>query len=186
MPAVAAAWKLASRVGRSLFCFSRRGVGVERAVLFALATHAFMKIAVLADTHDKLPQQIVEAIRGADEIWHLGDVTIPAIVERLHGLGRPLRVVRGNCDDFRGWPHALDFELAGWRIRLIHVPPAGPQAEIDLLLHGHTHVPRNEVLGRTRFLNPGCITRPNRGAPASYAWLELNPNVPPGWSIVRV
>jgi putative phosphoesterase len=145
-----------------------------------------MRIAVLADTHDRLPEHILEAIGGADEIWHLGDVTTAAIIERLQGRGRPLRVVRGNCDEDRGWPYALDFEIAGRRIRLIHVPPPGPLAEIDLLLHGHTHVPRNEVVGATRFLNPGCITRPNRGAPASYAWLELNPNQPPGWSIVRV
>ena len=145
-----------------------------------------MKIAVLADTHDKLPGHVLEAVRGAAEIWHLGDVTDPAIVARLHGTGRPVRVVRGNCDLFPGWPYALDFELAGWRIRLIHVPPSGAQAEIDLLLHGHTHVPRNEQVGTTRFLNPGCITRPNRGAPASYAWLELNPNSAPGWSIVPV
>lgn len=24
-----------------------------------------------------------------------------------------------------------------------------------------------------RWLNPGCITRPNRGAPASFAWLTI-------------
>jgi uncharacterized protein len=40
-------------------------------------------------------------------------------------------------------------------------------------LHGHTHVPRNERRGAVLFLNPGCVTRPNRGSPASVAWLEI-------------
>ena len=53
----------------------------------------------------------------------------------------------------------------------------------DLLLHGHTHVPRDEVVSGVRFLNPGCITRPNRGAPASYAWLELVGGEPPRWTL---
>jgi hypothetical protein len=47
-------------------------------------------------------------------------------------------------------------------------------------------VPRNEVVGSTRFLNPGCITRPNRGAPASYAWLELESGAAVRWWLVLV
>ena len=58
------------------------------------------------------------------------------------------------------------------------VPPG-----IDLLFHGHTHVPRHEVVGHARFLNPGCITRPNRGAPASYAWLDLKKGEPLNWTL---
>ena len=42
------------------------------------------------------------------------------------------------------------------------------------------------MIAGARFLNPGCITRPNCGAPASYAWLELERGQPVGWSIVRV
>jgi putative phosphoesterase len=145
-----------------------------------------MRIAVLSDTHDRLPDHVVEAIRGADEIWHLGDVTAPAIVDRLRALGRQLRVVRGNCDDWPDWPHALDFTLCGLRFVLIHVPPRVPPPGIDVLLHGHTHVPRNEIVQGVRLLNPGCITRPNRGAPSSYAWLELKTGMPLGWETVLV
>jgi len=145
-----------------------------------------MKVAVLADTHNKLPEHVVTAIARADEIWHLGDVVEPSILQQLERLGRPMRVVRGNCDDCPDWPFALSFELAGFRILLVHAPPRRAPVEIDLLLHGHTHVPRNEVIGGTRFLNPGCITRPNRGAPASFAWLELESGAAPNWSLVLV
>jgi putative phosphoesterase len=132
-----------------------------------------MKIAVVADTHDKIAPGLLAAIRSADEIWHLGDVCAPATLEEFQRLGPPLLVVRGNCDSENSWPLTLRCERGGLQFELIHIPPKAAPAGVDLLLHGHTHVPRNELIGKTRFLNPGCITRPNRGAPASFAWLDI-------------
>lgn len=131
------------------------------------------RIAVIADTHDKLPIALAESISGADEIWHLGDVRGEWLLDELRAGGKQLKVVRGNCDSVTDWPLTLDLSRAGLRIRLVHIPPSDPPPGVDLLLHGHTHVPRNEQVGSTVFLNPGCITRPNRGAPRSYAWLTL-------------
>ncbi len=145
-----------------------------------------MRIAVLADTHNRLPPHVREAVRGADEIWHLGDVTTEPILVSLRELSAPLRVVRGNCDDCPDWPWQLELEIEGFRILLIHVPPRQVPPGFDLLLHGHTHVPRDEMIAGTRFLNPGCITRPNRGAPASHAWLELRRGEPAAWSVVLI
>lgn len=145
-----------------------------------------MRIAVLADTHDRLPLHVRDAIANADEIWHLGDVCSEGVIELLEATGRPLRVVRGNCDNNLRWPLTLDFEREGFRVQLIHIPPRVPPADVDLLFHGHTHVPRNELVGATHFYNPGCITRPNRGAPASYAWLELRRGESPTWRLVLV
>jgi putative phosphoesterase len=145
-----------------------------------------MRIAVIADTHDRLPDSLPAQFASADEIWHLGDVCSPSIIEALSKVGPPLRVVRGNCDDCLDWPFALDFELAGFRILLTHIPPRVAPAGIDLLFHGHTHVPRFERIGSALFLNPGCITRPNRGAPASWAWLELKRGHAVGWNHVAV
>jgi putative phosphoesterase len=144
-----------------------------------------MKIGVLSDTHDRLPEAVVLALKEAEEIWHLGDVCAPATLTPLHHIGVPLRVVRGNCDSGDIWPEQIDLLMEGLRIRLVHIPPKNPPEGFDLILHGHTHVPRNEVLHKIRFLNPGCITRPNRGAPASFAWLEFNAAQPPQWTLVR-
>jgi putative phosphoesterase len=145
-----------------------------------------MRIAVISDTHDRAPDFLYPEIRGADEIWHLGDVTTPGLLSELRLLGPPVRVVRGNCDPVTEWPLQLDLELEGRAVRLIHIPPAKPPPGIDLLLHGHTHVPRDEQIGATRYLNPGCLTRPNRGAPPSYAWLTLKRKKPVAWEIVPV
>jgi uncharacterized protein len=142
-----------------------------------------LRIAVLADTHDRLPDHVVEAIRLADEIWHLGDVVSQKVVERLAALGPRLRVVRGNCDENAEWPLEVTVELHAIRFHLIHIPPKVAPQGVDVLLHGHTHVPRDEKLGGVRFLNPGTVGRANKGAPASYAWLTVGDRL--RWEVVR-
>ncbi|HYY13655.1 MAG TPA: metallophosphoesterase family protein [Chthoniobacterales bacterium] len=131
------------------------------------------KVFVLADTHNKLPQKVVDLARSADEIWHLGDVCAEAILDELRAIGPPVTIVHGNCDSINEWPLVVDLMRDGLSFRLQHVPPTRPPEDVDVVLHGHTHVPRNEKRGNVLFLNPGCVTRPNRGAPPSVAWLEI-------------
>lgn len=131
------------------------------------------RVFVLADTHNRLPESVTEMAQAADEIWHLGDVCAETILDELRATGPPVVVVRGNCDSNSEWPLVLDLSRGGLKLRLQHVPPDHSPDDIDVLLHGHTHVPRNERRGRVLFLNPGCVTRPNRGASPSVAWLEI-------------
>jgi uncharacterized protein len=131
------------------------------------------RIFVLADTHNHLPDRVKEMARDADEVWHLGDVCAEAILDELRAIGPPVVVVRGNCDSNFEWPLVVDLLRGGLKCRLQHVRPDHPPDDVEVLLHGHTHVPRNEKRGRVLFLNPGCVTRPNRGAPPSVAWLEI-------------
>ena len=56
-----------------------------------------MRIAVISDTHDRFPASLPEGLRGADEIWHLGDVCAPETLVEFELLGPPLRVVLGNA-----------------------------------------------------------------------------------------
>ena len=132
-----------------------------------------MRIFVLADTHNKLPPVIVDLATGAEEIWHLGDVCAERILDELRTVTSRITVVRGNCDSNFDWPLAVDLARAGKRFRLQHIPPERPPENADVVLHGHTHVPRNEKRGGVWFLNPGCVTRPNQGAAPSVAWLEI-------------
>ncbi|HEY5767722.1 MAG TPA: metallophosphoesterase family protein [Candidatus Udaeobacter sp.] len=130
-------------------------------------------IFVLADTHNRLPESVKEMAKDADEIWHLGDVCAEAILDELRAIGPRVTVVRGNCDSNLEWLLVLNLVRDGLKFRLQHVPPNHPPDDVDVLLHGHTHVPRNERHGRVLFLNPGCVTRPNRGALSSVAWLKI-------------
>jgi uncharacterized protein len=145
-----------------------------------------MRIAVISDTHDRYPPTLPARLEGADEIWHLGDVCAPQTLVEFEQAGPPLRVVVGNCDA-HPWPASLDLERQGFRLHLVHIPPRVAPKRAQFVLHGHTHVPRDETdrFG-VRWLNPGCITRPNRGAPASFAWLTLVRGAEPKWELVRV
>ena len=131
------------------------------------------RIFVLADTHNRLPDSVSEMAKDADEIWHLGDVCAESVLDELRAIGPRVTVVRGNCDSNFEWPLIIDLVRDGLRFRLQHVAPEKPPDDVDVLLHGHTHVPRNERRGNVLFLNPGCVTRPNCGSPPSVAWLEI-------------
>lgn len=143
-----------------------------------------MRIAVIADTHDRYPPTLPGRLAGADEIWHLGDVCDPATLVEFEALGKPLHVVLGNNEWHNLWPMDLRLERAGVKFYLTHIPPPKAPAGTQVVLHGHTHVPRDETDGRgVRWLNPGCITRPNRGARASFAWLEVANGQPLDWRL---
>jgi len=143
-----------------------------------------MRIAVIADTHGNFPGIVADAIRCADEIWHLGDYCDHATLNAVKALGRPFYGVLGNNDHGLSLPKTLTLTRAGKNFLLIHIPPHRPGGA-DYLIHGHTHVPRDETLGATRVLNPGTIGKPNKGAPRSYAWMTLEePLGVTAWEIV--
>jgi hypothetical protein len=143
-----------------------------------------LHIFVLADTHNRLPGTVKEIARDADEIWHLGDVCAEIILDELRSIGPRVTVVRGNCDSNYEWPLVVNLSRGALKFRLQHVPPERPPDNVDVLLHGHTHVPRNEKRGNVLFLNPGCVTRANQGAPPSVAWLKIADKTI-NWTLVR-
>src|SRR6478672_4738567 len=142
-----------------------------------------LRIFVLADTHDKLPANLEPLAIEADEIWHLGDVCAPRILQAIEAFGPPVTIVRGNCDSHFDWPLTVDLKRNGIRLRLVHIPPDNTPEGIDVVLHGHTHVPRHEIIQGVRFLNPGCVTQPNRGSPPSVALLEIAANGELTWRL---
>ncbi|MDR0533849.1 MAG: metallophosphatase family protein [Verrucomicrobiales bacterium] len=149
-----------------------------------------LRIGVISDTHDHLPGFVVSELKaaGLDEIWHLGDVTAEHILDDLHILDVPIHVVRGNCDFNYEWPLIIDLKRHGIRFRLQHIPPNRHHLpeNTDILLHGHTHVPRDETVHGIRFLNPGTIGKPNKGAPPSFAFLTIGANGEVGWEIRKI
>lgn len=155
--------------------------------LSQLAPAPVMRIAVFADTHDRYPANLPARLSPADEIWHLGDVCEPEVLGEFEQLGKPLHVVLGNNEEHNLWPLDLTLERHGWRFFLTHIPPARAPAGVHAVVHGHTHVPRHEIdPAGVRWLNPGCVSNANRGAPASFAWLTVHPGRPPEWKIVRL
>jgi uncharacterized protein len=143
-----------------------------------------MRIAVLSDTHDRFPVGFPDRLRGADEIWHLGDVCAPETLAEFEALGPPLRIILGNCDADPRWPISLDLEREGVRFHLTHIPPRRVAAKWQVVLHGHTHEPRDETIEGIRWLNPGSVTRPRGGRPASFGWLTVADGRLTSWKIM--
>ena len=144
-----------------------------------------MRIAVLSDTHERYPSSLPEMLKGADEIWHLGDVCDPRVLVEFELLGPPLFVVRGNCDSHYGWPLDLKLSREGVEFYLTHIPPSRAPDGVQVVLHGHLHVPRDEMVNGVRWLNPGCISNPRRMG-TSFAWLEVKAGRLTSWDLVRV
>src|SRR6201984_700394 len=93
-----------------------------------------LRIFVLADTHNRLPESVREMAKDADEIWHLGDVCAEAVLDELRAMGPPVIVVRGNCDSNFEWPLVLDLARGGLKLRLQHVPPDPSPDDIHVLV----------------------------------------------------
>ncbi len=145
------------------------------------------RIAVISDTHDRVPPGLLERLADADEIWHLGDVCEPEVLAEFESLGKPLHVVLGNNEWHSLWPLELTLQRAGHVFFLVHIPPRRAPTGVRFVLHGHTHVPRDETDDRgVRWLNPGCITRPREGSTQGFAWLTLEPGTAPAWKRVSL
>lgn len=145
-----------------------------------------MRIAVIADTHNRLPSSVRAEIAGADEIWHLGDICNRETLAELRGLGPPIHAIGGNRDPRGLAPETLLLERGGKKFFLVHIPPSHAPEGVDFLLHGHTHVPRDEEVGSVRFLNPGSVGKANHGAEPSFAWLEIGAGGTAHWRITRL
>ena len=145
------------------------------------------RIAVIADTHDRVPPGLLERLAEADEIWHLGDVCEPEVLAEFEALGKPLHVVLGNNEWHSLWPLELRLKRAGQVFHLVHIPPRQAPTGVKFVLHGHTHVPRDETDERgVRWLNPGCITRPREGSTHGFAWLTVEEGTAPVWKRVAL
>ena len=106
-------------------------------------------------------------------------------VSALAAIEPPVLAVRGNCDaevDLMLLPFAVEDSAAiaadGLRIvaqhghRLPAFPPVPGVRAGDVVLSGHTHIPRGETIDGVHFWNPGSTTLPKGGFPPSYGLFE--------------
>jgi len=150
-----------------------------------------MRVAVLSDTHaprfwKRCPPQVAEHLRAVDRILHAGDVCTADVLEELAAFA-PVDVVLGNNDgpDVAAWgaPVALDLDLGGLRVSMVHDsgPARGRHPRLrarfpsaDLIVFGHSHIPWNETEGGVRFVNPGSPTDRRRQDRGTIALLEID------------
>lgn len=152
-----------------------------------MANGSVTRIAVIADTHDSVPPALLARLTEADEIWHLGDVCEPEVLAEFEALGKPVLAVLGNNEWHKLWPMTRQLTRAGHVFHLVHIPPRHAPPGARFVLHGHTHVPRDETdLAGVRWLNPGAVSRPRGGSTQGFAWLTVRPGAEPEWVRVAI
>ena len=140
-----------------------------------------MRLAVLSDTHGLLRPEVMLHLRGVDAILHAGDVGKAAILDEL-AMFAPVHAIRGNVDtapDLLSLPETLRLELGGVSLFMLHdlkaltISPSA--AGIQIVISGHSHVPRIVTEGGVLYLNPGSCGPRRFSLPVSMALLELRP-----------
>lgn len=123
-------------------------------------------IGLISDTHGLLRPEVHTAFAGVSMILHAGDVGGDEILDEL-SLIAPVQAVFGNTD--AKWQAGLVvervLEVGGVRIHVSHGHEVErPNAErlvaaypgFDVLVYGHTHVPKIERIGDVLVVNPGA------------------------------
>ncbi|MHB9132868.1 MAG: metallophosphoesterase family protein [Armatimonadota bacterium] len=126
-----------------------------------------MRIGVIADTHGKVLPEVHQALAGVSLILHAGDIGGEEVIWELETIARVI-AVRGNTDAGFGPPQFPDtrrLTLEGVDIFLCHEPARAAivTPSPDVIIHGHTHQPKNVLIGETLWFNPGTASKPQFG-----------------------
>ncbi len=133
-----------------------------------------MIIGVISDTHlpvraKKLPDDLIDRLKDVDLILHAGDFQDMNALTQIRDIGK-LRAVHGNMDTIelkKELPEADVLKIEGFKIGITHGsgPPLGLEErvkskfpDVDIIVYGHSHKPKNEVIDGTLFFNPGSPT----------------------------
>jgi predicted phosphodiesterase len=76
-------------------------------------------------------------------------------------------------------PYTTLLRLAGKSIYVLHdlkTVQTGPGPGIDVIVSGHSHVPRIATVGGILYLNPGSAGRRRFNLPITLATLEVTPD----------
>ena len=139
-----------------------------------------MKIAIISDTHDNVPN-LERALlwmkeNKIEQLIHCGDLCAPSILKIILApqFAGPIHLVFGNVEDrdltsklAKDFSHVTHYgnvgetEIDGKKIAFVHYPDKGKELALsgsyDLVFYGHNHKPWEETIGQTRLVNPGTL-----------------------------
>lgn len=152
-----------------------------------------MKVGIVSDTHrnTKRPPLAIETFReaGIRRVIHLGDVTNGKVAELfapfdawfVYGnADRDLEELRSTVDSLFGSGRLAEYHQLEWegvKIAAVHghtdrLGELVNSGHFNIVLHGHTHKRRDEMVARTRVINPGALGG-IKWQSRSYAILDL-------------
>lgn len=139
------------------------------------------RIGIISDTHGLLRPEAERGLTGVDHIIHAGDIGRPEIVDALRRIA-PVTAIRGNVDGggwARDYPDTNLVRLARKSIYVLHdlkTLKVDPGGGIDVIVSGHSHVPKIDAVGGVLYLNPGSAGPRRFKLPITFATLELTPD----------
>jgi putative phosphoesterase len=136
------------------------------------------QVAILGDTHvpsrqPEIPEWVVERVRDADHVVHVGDFDDPAVRADLRDRAPELTAVHGNMDpDDLDAPAVATRDVEGVRFvvshgtgnpegyeqRLVDTAVEHADNETTVAVGGHVHTPIDKHVDGVRLLNPGSAT----------------------------
>ncbi len=157
-----------------------------------------MVLGVVSDTHgnvEGLRQAVSMMLEAApiDLFVHLGDDYDDALI--FEEYDRDYLRVPGVFSEYYAdpsIPNRVIKEFEGWRFLLTHTDVSHandlpsdlkPQnliraKQVDVILHGHTHIPRLEEIDGILFINPGHLKeKDKKGREPSFAIVEVVPDL---------
>ncbi|HTW80916.1 MAG TPA: metallophosphoesterase family protein [Terracidiphilus sp.] len=139
-----------------------------------------MKLGIVSDTHGLLRPEVLAALKGVDQILHLGDVGRPSVLSALEEIA-PVIAIRGNVDREGACgklPETEVFLAEGHYIymlhdfKTLHLDPAA--AKFAAVLYGHTHVPNYHTKRGVLYFNPGSCGPRRFELPVTIGLLEID------------
>lgn len=107
------------------------------------------------------------------------------VIQMLNEHKNEILCVRGNCDAevdqmVLEFPIMADYSLITSGTRTIYATHGHkyneknlpPLREGDILLHGHTHVPKHRIHEHYTYMNPGSVSIPKEGSHHGYMIIE--------------
>lgn len=137
-------------------------------------------IGVISDTHGLLRPEAVTALQNSDMIIHAGDIGTTGVLRGLEAIA-PVTAVRGNIDQM-GWAKILPLtqalEIGSNNIYILHnidqlvIDPEA--AGFQIVIYGHSHVPKIENKKGILYLNPGSAGPKRFKLPITVAKLFID------------
>jgi putative phosphoesterase len=154
-----------------------------------------VRIGVISDTHltaraGKLPDALVEGLKGVDFILHAGDWVDPGIIALVEEIS-PCDGVAGNNDGFdinERFGRKKLLTLSGYRIGLVHGDGIRKTTEErareaflaespDIVIFGHSHIPYMQKIDGMLMFNPGSPSDKRRQTQYSFGIMELTDEI---------
>jgi putative phosphoesterase len=137
-----------------------------------------MKIGIIADTHDNIDnlRAALQILKTEDVsmVLHCGDVCEPHLIRALTSFD--VWIAQGNMDRDLKLVQVVEEMLGhgrfawlqrpalnGHRVAVLHgdndevLANLIASGEYAYVFHGHTHRRRDQMVGRTRVINPGAL-----------------------------